>query len=99
MKISSAGASSTRWKRRFFTNTLADQLRQAHQTAVPIRPLTDQHPDLSIEDAYGCCRSPRPDTRTPEEVLRTLRGRDRRRDASNARTGSKLRRSRSSATP
>ena len=32
---------------------LADQLWQADQTAVPIRPLTDQHPDLSIEDAYA----------------------------------------------
>lgn len=31
---------------------LADQLWQADQTAVPIPPLTDQHPDLSIEDAY-----------------------------------------------
>ena len=32
---------------------LADQLWQADQTAVPIPPLTDQHPDLSIEDAYA----------------------------------------------
>src|SRR6476469_8889709 len=32
---------------------LADQLWQADQTAVPISPLTDQHPDLSIEDAYA----------------------------------------------
>ena len=32
---------------------LADQLWQADQTAVPIPPLTDQNPDLSIEDAYA----------------------------------------------
>ena len=32
---------------------LADELWQADTTAVPISPLTDQHPDLSIEDAYA----------------------------------------------
>lgn len=32
---------------------LADQLWQADRTAVPIAPLTDQHPDLVIEDAYA----------------------------------------------
>jgi 2-keto-4-pentenoate hydratase len=32
---------------------LADQLWQADRTAVPIAPLTDQHPELVIEDAYA----------------------------------------------
>src|SRR6201988_3409924 len=31
---------------------LADQLWQADQTAVPITPLTDQNPDLAIQDDY-----------------------------------------------
>jgi 2-keto-4-pentenoate hydratase len=33
--------------------TLADELWQADTTAVPISPLTDRHPDLTIEDAYA----------------------------------------------
>jgi 2-keto-4-pentenoate hydratase len=50
------------WQRRSIVNPvktavvhqrLADQLWQADQTAVPIPPLTDQNPDLSIEDAYA----------------------------------------------
>jgi len=32
---------------------LADELWQADTTAVPISPLTDRHPDLTIEDAYA----------------------------------------------
>ena len=48
-----AGALSSLWKPRSLHRTLADQLWQADQTAVPIQPLTDQHPDLSIEDAYA----------------------------------------------
>lgn len=31
---------------------MADQLWEADQTAVPCDPLTDQHPDLVLEDAY-----------------------------------------------
>ena len=34
-------------------HTLADELWQADTTAVPISPLTDRHPDLTIEDAYA----------------------------------------------
>jgi 2-keto-4-pentenoate hydratase len=33
--------------------TLADELWQADTTAVPISPLTERHPDLTIEDAYA----------------------------------------------
>jgi 2-keto-4-pentenoate hydratase len=32
---------------------LAEELWQADRTAVPIEPLTDRHPDLTIEDAYA----------------------------------------------
>lgn len=32
---------------------LADELWQADRTAVPISPLTDRYPDLTIEDAYA----------------------------------------------
>ena len=33
--------------------TLADELWQADTSAVPISPLTERHPDLTIEDAYA----------------------------------------------
>jgi 2-keto-4-pentenoate hydratase len=32
---------------------LADELWRAGQTAVPVQPLTDRHPELDIEDAYA----------------------------------------------
>jgi 2-keto-4-pentenoate hydratase len=32
---------------------LADELWQADQTARPVQPLTDRHPELGIEDAYA----------------------------------------------
>lgn len=32
---------------------LADDLWRADRTAIPVEPLTDRHPDLSIEDAYA----------------------------------------------
>ena len=32
---------------------LADELWQADQTAQPVEPLTDRHPELDIEDAYA----------------------------------------------
>ena len=35
---------------------MADQLWEADQTAVPCDPLTDQHPDLVLEDAYAIQR-------------------------------------------
>jgi 2-keto-4-pentenoate hydratase len=32
---------------------LADELWEADRAAKPVPPLTDRHPDLTIEDAYA----------------------------------------------